>query len=121
MDIKTVNYSGKERRGNGSRLKLSIPDYLKILTIGFSLLVAGITFYIKTDITTKALAKDSEVNKKIDKEQTADITVIKKDIEYIREDMSDMKTQQMAMSEKMDIKFEENGKLLYKILGKLER
>lgn len=117
MDLKTPDYQGKERRGNGSRLKLSIPDYLKILTIGFSFLVAGITFYIKTDITTKALAKDAEASTEINKKQDEDITIIKKDIEYVRKDMTDIKIEQKMITSKIS----NNTKLLFKILGALEK
>ena len=115
MEVKTTDYSGRDRR-NGSKLKLSISDYLKVLTIGFSLLVAGITFYINTNNITSVLAKDVEISKEADKKQDEAIIIIKGDIKYIREDMADMKVEQSIINAKLD----EGNKVLYKILGALE-
>lgn len=117
MEVKTADYKGICRRDNGGKLKLSMSDYIKVLTIGFSLLVAGITFYIKTDITTKALAEDCKECQEADKKQDKCIVIIQGDIKYIREDMSEMKDEQIAMVKK----FDENTKLLFKILGALEK
>lgn len=116
MEVKTSDYYGKERRNSGSKLRLSMRDYIKLLTLAFSFLVAGITFYINTNNITSALAKDCEASTEINRKQDESIIVLKEDIKYIREGMKDMKSDQSIMNKK----FSENTKLLYRILGKLE-
>ena len=115
MEVKTTDYNGKERR-NGGCLRLSIHDYIKILVTVFAILVTGVTFYIKTNMTVKALAEDAEASIKTNKRQDEGILTIKSDIKYILKDGEEMKEKQTEMNEKI----EEGNKLLYRILGKLE-
>lgn len=109
--LETANYNGNERR-NGSKLRLSGGDYLKIIAI----IIAGVVAWTTLKLNVQALADDAQNNETkieaVEKEnhkQDEDIKVIQTSIEIIKEDVKEIRTEQKASTQ-----------LLYRILGKLD-
>ncbi|KKL11537.1 hypothetical protein LCGC14_2544840 [marine sediment metagenome] len=95
--LKTEDYEGKERR-NGSRLRLSIGEQLRILTLVGTLLIGGILFYFNTNSGMEALAKEAEASEErikdvegVNQQQNNDILVMQTDVQYIKGDVSEVK------------------------------
>lgn len=111
MNLCTPEYNGKDRR-NGSKLKLSIMDYLKITMIILPLFAGGVVAYMNIGINSNALAENGvkiQEVKREDNRQNQTIAVIQKSIEDIKEDVGEIRIDQKI-----------NTKLLNQILGKLE-
>ena len=114
MDIKTQDYKGGDRR-NGSKLKLTAGDWIRLVVLLCTIVGGGIIGWIKMDLSVQALAEDiievdeaCEKSQKKDIEQDQSIAELSSGIDHIKEDVQEMKVEQ-----------KEQKSILYQILGKL--
>ena len=115
LEIKTPDYQGGNRR-NGSKLKLSVGDYIKLIVIIFGVTATAIAGWVKLNINTQALAIDTKENRtglvSLEEEndvQDMQITEIRTDIKHIKESTEEVQETQVQQTQ-----------LLYRILGKLD-
>jgi hypothetical protein len=115
-ELETLEYKGQCRR-NGTKLRLSVGEYIRIGTLLSTLVVGSVVGWVTLNLNVKALADDVEEVKtkeikKIEKDKLQDenIIIIQTDVKYIKQDVGSIKIAQQA-----------NQKLLYKILGKLDQ
>jgi hypothetical protein len=114
-EIITNDYKGEDRR-NGGKLKISVGDYIKILTVTMSLIVGGTTGWVilknQVNVNAEDIAEASieiKSEKILNQKQNEDIIILQRDVQYIKDDVRDIKIMQKEENEKLN-----------KILGKLE-
>lgn len=113
--IQTKDYKGDNRR-SGNALRLSGLDWFKIAKWGIGIIILSTIAWTTLKLNVNAIAKDCEESKEANECQERAITILKENVVNIGEDIADIKKEQKSISEK----FDENSKILYKILGSLE-
>ena len=114
--VKTGNYEGSDRRNGNGRLKLTLGEYIKLFTMIVAIFAGGVAGWVtirgNVSVNAQEIAEASEERKDIKKAmfmQQENITKLQSTTERTQKDVKDIKVIQ-----------EENTKVLYKILGKLE-
>ncbi len=86
-EVESVNYIGKDRRTNGARLKLSIRDWIAIISLMVTLILFGGNIKWTVSNHSEVIAEQKAQIKintgRLDKTET-DIMNIKENLIYIR-------------------------------------
>jgi hypothetical protein len=107
--IDTNGYKGQDRR-NGGRFKMSLRDWVGMIMLALTLTTGATVWYSNTTSHLIAVADDCEANTEINKQQTKEIEVLKTKLYNFE-----------GILEQVRQGSQENQKLLYKILGKLDQ
>jgi len=113
MKVKLNNGDIVEERRNGGKLKLTVADYIKILSLASAIILAGITGWFNLNAQVAANAKEVKKiasNSAVNIKQDKDILSIQGDIQYIKTDVADIKVKQDKANE-----------LLIEIISRLPR
>ena len=93
-EIVTNEYKGEDRR-NGSRLKISLSDYIKIICIISGLIISGIGGWLTLKGQVKANAEnvaeasiDIKDIKMVNSKQNSDILMLQTDVKEIQKDVA---------------------------------
>ena len=115
-EVKTKDYQGNDRRNGSGKVKLTLAEWVRLTIWGLTLLLGATTAWVTLKGQVNANAQevaeacvDIEKIKKIDKQQTEDILTLQNGVGDIKKDVDEVKQTS-----------QENQKLLYKILGKMD-
>ena len=86
-EVESNNYSGKCRRKNGARLKLSARDWIYVGTLFIALILAWGNMKFTTDATAKQTNRNTSL---VDVHQT-EIAVLKNSVGNIERDINEIK------------------------------